>query len=96
MKMDFDSEQIVGFLKLLKLVDTELMSYRAVYEAIERSGRFPDLVLFLESAKSAVRQGMDLKYDPTIEALSKAPNQEALDRAFREFLVKSPSKGQPN
>lgn len=84
---------MANWVKLMKELHSELMAYRAVYEAVDRSGRFPDLVLFLEAAKSAARLGMDERYDPVVETLLKAPTQEALDQALRELLLKAEPKG---
>jgi hypothetical protein len=96
MKMEFDSEQIARYLKLLKSYDLEISALRAVYEVILQSGRFPDLTLALQAARTAVQSEMDAKYDPAMETLLNAPDQKSLDQALAGFLAKWTPKGRPN
>lgn len=96
MKMDFDVEQAVRLVKLLKSQEGELRAYRAVYEAVQQTGRFPDLVSLLSSAKSSARSAMDAKYDPVMKLLEKATDQASLDGARQQFLATWIPKGRPN
>ena len=95
MKMEFDVEQAIRLVKLLKAQEGELLAYRAVYEAVEQTGRFPDLESVLSSAKSAVQSEVDAKYDPLMKVLEKATDQASVDRA-RQFLATWIPKGKPN
>ena len=94
--MEFEVEQALRFLKLLKSQESELLAYRAVYEAVQQTGRFPDLVSLLSSAKSAVQSAMDAKYDPAMKLLEKATDQASLDGARQQFLATWIPKGKPN
>ena len=95
MKMEFDVEQAIRLVKLLKAQKGELLAYRAVYEAVEQTGRLPDLESVLSSAKSAVQSEVDAKYDPLMKVLEKATDQASLDAA-RQFLATWIPKGKPN
>ena len=52
---------------LLRRSESELLAYRLVYEAVNASGRFPELASSLEAAKQAVRWAMEAKYEAAIE-----------------------------
>ena len=95
MKLDFDVEQAIRLVKLLKAQEGELRAYRAVYEAVQQTGRFPNLASVLSSAKSAVQSAVDAEYDPIMKRLEKAPDQASLDEA-QQFLATWIPKGKPN
>ena len=67
---------------LLKSCETELLAYRVVYEAIQASGRVPDLAQSLRAAKNAVRSQMDEKYDEAIEKLSRLRDEQEILQAL--------------
>lgn len=67
---------------LLKSCETELLAYRVVHEAIQASGRVPDLGQSLCAAKNAVRSQMDEKYDEAIEKLSRLHDEQEILQAL--------------
>ena len=81
-----------GLLKVMKSLEGELIAYRAVYEAVEASGRFPDLVWSLQAAKNVAQSEMNQKYDQAIEKLSTLRNEQEL----LEVLAKLDPKGPIN
>jgi hypothetical protein len=97
MKMEFDSEQIHRYLKLIKSLEGEVLAYRSVYEFVRDSERFSvhELVSRLTEAKAAVQQEMDSKYDEALQMLADITDQASANRAL-EFLANWPSKGRPN
>ena len=57
MKMEFDSEQIHRYLRLIKSLEWEVLAYRSVYEFVRDSERFSlyELGSRLTEAKAAIQ-----------------------------------------
>jgi len=86
--MDINTRIYVRLLKLLKALEGELLAYRAVYEAVEASGRFPDLGLSLAAAKSVVQTEMSEKYDQAIEKVSTLRKERELLQVLSKLAPK--------
>ncbi len=80
----------VVLLKLLKTCESLALAYRAVCEAVEASGRFPDLVLSLQAAKIAGQSEMNQKYDEAIEKLSALHSDQEILEVLAKFDPKGP------
>ena|ERR1700730_7096070 len=97
MKMEFDSEQIHRYLRLIKSLEWEVLAYRSVYEFVRDSERFSlyELGSRLTEAKAAIQPEMDAKYDEALQMLAGITDQASANRAL-EFLAKWTPKGRPN
>lgn len=77
---------------LLRRSESEVLAYRLVYEAVNASGRFPELASSLEAAKHAVRCAMEAKYEAAIEKLSAAQSEQEI----LQLLETLDPQGAPN
>ena len=64
---------------LLRRSESEVLAYRLVYEAVNASGRFPELASSLEAAKHAVRCAMEAN---TKQQLKNYPQHKVSRRSF--------------
>jgi cystathionine beta-lyase family protein involved in aluminum resistance len=88
-----DTDDIRHFARLfqiMKFYEGEFLAHRAIYEAVEHSGLFPDLAESLSKARIAVQPEMDQKYDRATETLLKLHDQRELAEVLRKLDPKAP------